>query len=263
MSNYLGFIPTNDPDFYFISYNTEDADRVGKIAQAMVDRGFKLWYDYGIPYGVEWERVIARKLKETQAVFLFITKGILQKYNSYVQKEYRMAKKFFRKKVYLIIVDQITLDDVPEDKVPWWDEVLQNQCIQMKHFQTEDDMIQALAFSIETSATSKTDINETLPTGIMTADDKEQDAVNAHNASVPEILMEKEKRSEDVDLELLVEEMMQLDMDDDNEVEVASSESLASNSTSEYADSESSDTLHNETDIKRGNAKSSYEVIGN
>ena len=32
MSNYLGFEPSECPEYYFVSYNNEDAVRVGEIA---------------------------------------------------------------------------------------------------------------------------------------------------------------------------------------------------------------------------------------
>ena len=129
MSAYLGFTPSTGSDYYFISYNTEDADRISPIVKQMHDAGVELWYDYGIEYGDRWERVISEKLKDAQAIFLFMTKGILQKGESYVQKEYRLATKFFKKKVYVIILDRIDIEDVPYEKAPWWDDILQNQCV--------------------------------------------------------------------------------------------------------------------------------------
>lgn len=36
MSAYLGFQPTKNPVYYFVSYNNEDAHRVGPIANAIV-----------------------------------------------------------------------------------------------------------------------------------------------------------------------------------------------------------------------------------
>ena len=129
MSAYLGFTPSTGSDYYFISYNTEDADRISPIVKQMHDAGVELWYDYGIEYGDLWERVISAKLKDAQAIFLFMTKGILQKGESYVQKEYRLATKFFKKKVYVIVLDRIDIEDVPYEKAPWWDDILQNQCV--------------------------------------------------------------------------------------------------------------------------------------
>jgi hypothetical protein len=91
MSSYLGFQPTTNPEYYFISYNNEDADRVGAITQRMAAAGVDLWYDHGIDYGTDWETVITERIHNAQAIVLFFTAGILQKKNSYVQKEYKIA----------------------------------------------------------------------------------------------------------------------------------------------------------------------------
>ena len=47
MSQYLGFQPTKNPNYYFVSYNNEDADRVGAITQKIAESGIDLWYDHG------------------------------------------------------------------------------------------------------------------------------------------------------------------------------------------------------------------------
>ena len=59
MASYLGFRPSDQPGYYFLSYNTEDADRVGEIALQIKQTGIDLWYDKGIEYGEKWERTIA------------------------------------------------------------------------------------------------------------------------------------------------------------------------------------------------------------
>lgn len=129
MSAYLGFEPTKDPNYYFVSYNNEDADRVGPIAGAMSDSGVNLWYDHGIEYGDDWETAITEKIQHAQAVILFFSRGILPKSNSYVQREYRMATQFFNRKVYVVLLDDIKKEEVPVDKVAWWIEINETQCI--------------------------------------------------------------------------------------------------------------------------------------
>lgn len=128
MSEYLGFKPTENPFFYFLSYNSEDKERVKSIAMPMFHKGINLWYDYGIDYGESWEDIIANKIKDSQAVVLFFTKGILAKKDSYVQKEYRMAK-FLNRKIYVIFMDKILDEDVPIEKVSWWLDIMTKQNI--------------------------------------------------------------------------------------------------------------------------------------
>jgi hypothetical protein len=82
MSNYLGFDPNECSDYYFVSYNNEDAARVGEIAMRLYQDRIPLWYDHGIEYGEKWETKISGKLAGCRAVLLFFTKGILQKESS-------------------------------------------------------------------------------------------------------------------------------------------------------------------------------------
>ena len=129
MSCYLGFEPTERAGYYFISYNTEDAERLSPLAVALSRSDVPLWYDYGIEYGDSWAPQINEKLSKSQAVLLFFTKGILQKANSYVKKEYKMAKDFLAKKVYIVMLDEIKPADVPINMLDWWIDITAEQCI--------------------------------------------------------------------------------------------------------------------------------------
>ena len=129
MSAYLGFQPTKNPVFYFVSYNNEDAHRVGPIAKTMSHSGINLWYDHGIEYGDNSEITITERIQNVQAVILFFTKGILKKNNSYVQREYKIATQFYDRKVYVIMLDEIKKEEIPVAKVAWWIDINEKQCI--------------------------------------------------------------------------------------------------------------------------------------
>lgn len=120
MSEYLGFVPEKLEKYFFVAYNSDDAQRVGEIVQRMHQRDIPLWYDFGIPYGDEWEEIISEKIDNSEAVILFFTKGIFLKEGSYVHTEYRLATEFFDKKVYVVMMDEIGNKDVPRKKAPWW-----------------------------------------------------------------------------------------------------------------------------------------------
>lgn len=128
MSNYLGFEPCNDSDYYFVSYNNEDAERVGAITQKLCNN-LPLWYDYGIEYGKKWKKIITEKIAASRAVILFFTKGILLKEESYVQTEYEIATEFFDKKVYVVMLDHVEKKSVPKDKVFWFIDICERQNI--------------------------------------------------------------------------------------------------------------------------------------
>lgn len=125
----FGFLPSNENGAYFISYNSEDSDRVGAIARDLHAQGLPMWYDYGLEYGAEWERQIAAHIRSCKAVIMFITKGLfLRETRSYVYKEYRMAK-MCDKKVYVVMMDKISGKDVPEDLWGWWIDLTDLHCI--------------------------------------------------------------------------------------------------------------------------------------
>ena len=148
MSNYLGFKPTGNSNYYFLSYNSEDASKVGLIATALSSMGINLWYDYGIEYGDNWEITITEKIKNSEAILLFFTKGILQKENSYVQKEYKIATHFFGgKKIYVIMLDEIANEDVPVSKVSWWIDINEKQCVQGYRFDDISRLIEEITTS--------------------------------------------------------------------------------------------------------------------
>lgn len=126
---YLGFIPTESEEYYFVSYNTDDAGRVGPILQKLSAKGAELWYDYGLDYGEGWEETIAERISKSKAVLMFITKDIFQKENSYVKKEYSMARRFLNKTVYVILLDEITNSDVPTKMLSWWIDLTEEQTV--------------------------------------------------------------------------------------------------------------------------------------
>lgn len=128
MSSFLGFSPTSRPGYFFISYNTEDAERICPVVTTLFHEDVPFWYDYGIAYGEKWAPQINEKLSKAQGVLLFFTKGILAKENSYVRKEYKMAK-MLGKKVYVVLVDEIRNETVPIQMLDWWIDITEEQCI--------------------------------------------------------------------------------------------------------------------------------------
>ena len=127
MSEYLGFTPTNEKDYFFLSYNNDDSKRVGDIAAALAAH-IPIWYDYGIPYGEKWEEEISVKISDSRAVLLFFTRSILFKEESWVIKEFRISNRM-NKKIYVIMLDQIADSEVPAKRQSYWDDVLQLQNI--------------------------------------------------------------------------------------------------------------------------------------
>lgn len=79
MSQYLGFHPSENPFYYFASYNSEDKDLISGITTTMMHSGIHLWYDYGIEYGEGWEEKITTMiplLSEMTGYFIGETKAM-------------------------------------------------------------------------------------------------------------------------------------------------------------------------------------------
>ena len=70
-----------ESDYYFVSYNTEDADRVGKICRFMhsVHPEIDFWYDKGIRHDNQWSAKIAQKIDKCKEMIFFFTRGIFEK----------------------------------------------------------------------------------------------------------------------------------------------------------------------------------------
>ena len=155
MSNYLGFEPTDSPEYWFVSYNNEDAERVSGLACAINNAGIPLWYDYGIEYGEKWAWQINEKIAGAQGMILLLTRGILQKENSYVQKEYRIATEA-DKKIVVLMVDEITKQDVPVRKLDWWVDIREKQCLEICRLDRQDKALDEIRRALNLPAGEKT-----------------------------------------------------------------------------------------------------------
>lgn len=121
MSNYLGFEPTEkENSYFFISYNNEDAERIGKILSVIREKyDIPFWYDYGIPYNSFWAEVIADRIKNSNGILMFLTNGVFNKgKKSYVYKEYKMAEEL-KKRISIVLVDDINSYEVPSSLLSW------------------------------------------------------------------------------------------------------------------------------------------------
>lgn len=121
-------IPISEKDFYFISYNLEDAERVSKIVQLMHQQNIPMWYDRGIKYGRELEEEIATHVRQSKAVLIFLTKGVFQKSRSNVLIEYEMAK-IRNRPIYIIFLDEVEYDIVPDNMLRWVIEISKRQSV--------------------------------------------------------------------------------------------------------------------------------------
>ena len=115
----LGFTATTSNDYYFLSYNTEDAHRVRPIAVELDRGGLPMWYDYDIKYGEDWRHKISKKIKYCRAIILFITAGMFLKEDSFVHREYLIAQNY-KIKIFPVFLDHINSLTVPSKYADFW-----------------------------------------------------------------------------------------------------------------------------------------------
>ena len=74
MAGYLGIEASDEKPYIFISYNTEDQERLCNIAQMLQERQVNIWYDNGIQKisNEEWQEQIALHIRDAEIVFFFL-----------------------------------------------------------------------------------------------------------------------------------------------------------------------------------------------
>jgi hypothetical protein len=93
-SAYMG-----DTPYIFVSYPHKDKAEVYPIIQKLNNKGFKIWYDEGIPLSSDWCNTIAEKLLESKLFLSFISPSVIDSENT--QDEIHLALN--EKKPYLAI----------------------------------------------------------------------------------------------------------------------------------------------------------------
>jgi len=138
MATYLGFDPKETSPFYFVSYDTGDRETVAQYVCEMDRRGLPLWYDHGIHTGTHWEQVIADHIIRCEAVILFFSSNIFKKEDSYVRREFLLAKDW-GKPIFVVLLDRFKDQDVPSKYALWWGSVKDLQCVFTGDFSTIGD----------------------------------------------------------------------------------------------------------------------------
>lgn len=61
--------------YIFVSYAHGDSDRVFPDICHLHQKGYRIWYDEGIPLGRDWPTEIARALRSTRVFLVFVSPG--------------------------------------------------------------------------------------------------------------------------------------------------------------------------------------------
>lgn len=128
MATNLGIPVVEEGKYYFISYNTEDAQLVSRYLKELYNNGLPMWYDYGIPRGTKWQEIIAEKIHGCEAVIMFISSNIFKKEESFVHKEWDIAKRR-KKKIFLVMLEEIEESKIPARYDFWWSDICSTQTL--------------------------------------------------------------------------------------------------------------------------------------
>lgn len=144
MAGYLGIETSEIKPYIFISYNTEDQDRLCDIVQMLQKQRINIWYDNGIQRisDEEWQEQIALHIRDAEIVFFFISHGIFVKKNSFVRKEYDLATRH-SKNICVVLLDEIDARNIPAKYDFWWDEIIHKQCIEAMNM-TKNEIVEAI-----------------------------------------------------------------------------------------------------------------------
>ena len=114
MATNFGFMPVLTGKRYFISYKSEDSERIGEITRRLNEMGVPMWYDYGIEKGERWSDEINRNIEECEAFILFATRSLFAAEDTWVRKEFRLAS-MSQKKKYVVWLDDLNPYENPND----------------------------------------------------------------------------------------------------------------------------------------------------
>ena len=99
----------NEP-FIFVSYNHDDAEVVYRIITDLHERGYRIWHDNGISTGDNFVEALAKRIKDSEAVFCFLSPGYLE--SPYCKRELTFALSNKKRVVPIKIVKFKLSDEV-------------------------------------------------------------------------------------------------------------------------------------------------------
>lgn len=80
--------------YAFVSYSHLDSDSVLEIICRLQDENIRIWYDKGIPPAIDYNDYIARKIKDSGTVILFVTPNSMR--SEYVRREINFSSKYYK-----------------------------------------------------------------------------------------------------------------------------------------------------------------------
>lgn len=100
------FKPDEEPPYIFISYAHADRDRIFPIIKRIYEKGWRVWYDEGLPVGKDYFEQLERHIKNSASVLLFITTKSIKR-TFVTRSEVQYAIHDANKRIILCYLDDI------------------------------------------------------------------------------------------------------------------------------------------------------------
>lgn len=92
--------------YIFVSYCHKDKDRVYPVIAALMNEGFRIWYDEGVSPGSDWPEVIAEHLEGCSLCVAFVSKSSVSSHNCRNEINFSLFKK---KEMVIVMLDDVKL----------------------------------------------------------------------------------------------------------------------------------------------------------
>lgn len=79
----------SNSDYVFISYKREDLPRISTLMHKIVNWGFQIWYDRGIPGSAEWDALIEERVLHCKMLVVFLSQAAMD--SKWVRREIKFA----------------------------------------------------------------------------------------------------------------------------------------------------------------------------
>lgn len=99
---------TGDLPYIAVCYARKNSDQVYPCIAQWQSAGYRVWYDEGIPLGVNWEDEVARRLAKAEQVVFFLSQDTMKSHWTRRELSYSLNKK---KEVLPLLLEKTDIPD--------------------------------------------------------------------------------------------------------------------------------------------------------
>lgn len=99
---------TGDLPYIAVCYARKDSDQVYPCIAQWQSAGYRVWYDEGIPLGVNWEDEVARRLAKAEQVVFFLSQDTMKSHWTRRELSYSLNK---QKEVLPLLLEKTDIPD--------------------------------------------------------------------------------------------------------------------------------------------------------